>query len=288
MAIELIQVPWDTARRGVRMGAGPGAIVSAGAVERLRAHGPVHQTVIGADPLFEAEIATGFELAGSVAHAVRMARGRGALPIVLAGNCLTAAGVVAALPKSGTGVVWLDAHADLNTPDTTTSGFLDGMALSVVLGNCWGPMARRIDGFSPVDDRNVMLVGARDLDPGEQAYLDGSEILTLSTAAARDRTEVSWRLATLASRVQRVYLHVDLDVHDPFLAGHANSYAAAHGLRADEVQAFVRQLASRIPIAAAALTAYDPSADRDGRMLANALDLLDLIAQSAVQSPSAE
>jgi arginase len=280
MSIDLILVPWDTARREVRMGAGPDAIVAAGAAERLRAHGPVRETVVGVEPEFAAEIATGFDLARATAFAVRTALGRGSLPVVLAGNCLTSLGILAALPTPGTGVVWLDAHGDLNTPETTASGFLDGMALSVALGRCWEGMARRIDGFEPMPPENVLLVGARDLDPAEREYLDRARILVLTPDAARDRHERAWRLAALASRVSRIYLHVDLDVHDPS-AGRANSYAAPGGLDADEVRALVREAALHLPIAAAALTAYDPSCDADGRMLSTALDLLDVIVESA-------
>jgi arginase len=279
MAIDLIRVPWDTARRGVRMGAGPDAIVAAGAAERLRAYGPVRETVVGVEPEFAAEIATGFDLARATAFAVRTACGRGSLPIVLAGNCLTSLGILAALPSPGTGIVWLDAHGDLNTPETTTSGFLDGMALSVAVGRCWQEMARQIDGFEPVPPENVLLAGVRDLGPGERAFLDRSRILVLTPDAVRDRHETAWRLAALAGRVRQIYVHVDLDVHDPSV-GHANGYAAPGGLSADEVRALVRE-AQRIPIAAAALTAYDPSADADGRMLSTALDLLDVIAASA-------
>ena len=79
--------------------------------------------------------------------------------------------------------------------------------------------------------RVFLTVGARDLDPAETEFLDRSRILALSPDAARDPAEVAWRLDALAGRVQRVYLHVDLDVHDPN-AGRANTFQPRAGLTA--------------------------------------------------------
>ncbi len=281
MLIDLIQVPFDSGHRGLRMGAGPGHILAGGAVERLRAAGAtVRETAVGLEAGFTAEVAGAFDLARATAFAVRVARGRGSLPIVLAGNCFSAVGAVAALPHPGTGVVWLDAHGDLNTPETTTSGMVDGMALSTVLGRCWTGMTGKIDGFAPVAEENVLLAGARDLDDAERYYLERSRILIAGPDTLRGRHGIAQRLDALAGRVEGVYLHVDLDVHDAD-QGRANSFAGTGGLTAGEVRALVREVASRIPVVAAAITAYDPAADDDGRMLPIALDLLQTLAETA-------
>jgi len=281
MPIDLITVPYDSGHRGARMGAGPLRFLEAGAADRLRAAGStVRETMVGVEPELPTEIAVAFDLARATAFAVRTALGRGSFPLVLAGNCITSLGVMAALSAEATGIVWLDAHGDLNTPETSASGMLDGMALSTVLGRCWTAMAARVDGFVPVPEEHVLLVGARDLDEPEQYYLDRSRILALRPDAARDRHERAWRLDALAGRVKRVYLHVDLDVHDP-ADGRANTFQPAGGLTADEVRGFVRTIASRIPIAAASITAYDPAVDADGRMLGVGLELMELIAELA-------
>lgn len=281
MLIDLIQVPYDSGHRDARMGAGPGHLVANGAIERLRQAGAdVRETAIGLEPGFSAEVRAAFDLARATAFAVRVARGRGSLPIVLAGNCFSAVGTLAALPHPGTGVVWLDAHADLNTPETTTSGMVDGTALSTVLGRCWTGLTGRVDGFAPVPEEHVLLVGARDLDPPEQYYLERSRVLVAGPASVRARTALAERLDALASRVEGVYLHVDMDVLDP-AEGRANPFAAPGGLSADDVIALIGEVAARVPITAAAITAYDPSFDEDGRMLAVALDLLQAIAETA-------
>ena len=280
MPVDLITVPYDSALRGERMGAGPLHFLANGAAERLRAVAEsVRETGVEAAPGFRAEIATAFDLARATAFAVRAARGHGGFPLVLAGNCITAAGVLASLPAETTGIVWLDAHGDLNTPETTRSGFLDGMALSVALGRCWEALAGTVDGFSPITEEKVLLVGARDLDPAEREYLERSRVHHLSPDAVRGNA-LADALDALAGRVQQVYLHVDLDVHDPS-EGAANAFAAPGGLTASEVRRVAGEVAARIPIAAASITAYDPTHDADGRMLEIGLTLMETIAELA-------
>ncbi|HET7232560.1 MAG TPA: arginase family protein [Longimicrobium sp.] len=288
MLIDLIQVPYDSGHRNARMGAGPGHLVANGAIGRLREAGAeVRETAIGLEPGFSAEVRATFDLARATAFAVRVARGRGSLPVVLAGNCISAVGTLAALPHPGTGVVWLDAHGDLNTPETTTSGMVDGTALSTVLGRCWTALAGRVDGFTAVPEEHVLLAGARDLDPPEQYYLERSRVLVAGPSTVHDRAALAERLDALASRVDGVYLHVDMDVHDP-AEGRANAFAAPGGLSAEEVRWLIREVAARVPIRAAALTAYDPAYDEDGRVLAIALDLLEAIAETAADRDSGE
>jgi arginase len=95
-----------------------------------------------------AEIRTAFELNRVVAERVRDAREAHALPVVLAGNCMTAVGTLAGL--GGTpAVLWFDAHGDFNTPETTASGFLDGMALAMLTGRCWANLTRTVHCFQP-------------------------------------------------------------------------------------------------------------------------------------------
>src|SRR5215208_6459379 len=151
MNIDVLLVPYDSARRGERMGAGPEALVEGGLLAQLEGHGhDVRRTVV--EPAlgsWRAEIRTTFELAAALAIAIRATCTAGRFPIILAGNCSAALGVGAALPAN-TPVLWMDAHADFNTPETTVGGFLDGMALAVLTGRCWRRLAEQIPGFVPV------------------------------------------------------------------------------------------------------------------------------------------
>ena len=284
MPVDLITVPYDTARRGKRMGAGPEHFLENGAAKRLRAvAGRVRETSVGADRHFPAEVHTSFELARGIALAVRAAPGHGALPLVLAGNCIASLGVLGGVETEGLGIVWLDAHGDLHTPETTTSGMLDGMALATATGRCWSALAASVDGFAPVPDDRVLLVGGNALDGPELRLLEGSPMLHASPSQVRGRgtgRPLADLLDALAGRVRRVYLHVDLDVHDPS-EGKANEFWAPAGLTADEVRGVVREVAARVPIAGASITAYDPSFDPEGRMLETGLGLMELIAELA-------
>lgn len=272
MDVQLLTVPYDSGARGIHMGAGPGRLLDMGLAEHLGAGG--HQVHIGtveipASPI-QAEIATAFALSRALSGRVRDAVRAERLPLVLTGNCFAALGAVAGL-DAATGVFWFDAHGDFNTPETTTGGFLDGMALAIVTGRCWRRLARNVAGFTPVPEEDVLLLGVRDLDPPEAALLEESDVRVLSPG------EVSGSLPELAdeisSRVRQGYLHLDLDVVDP-RDGRANRFAAPDGIPLAPLENVLSDLARRVPLGAVTLSAYDPEADEDDRAGTAALRLL--------------
>ena len=285
--LTLIHLPYDSGHHGTRMGRGPLHFRERGATDRLRAAGhDVVASLIDAATPFPTEVGTTFALQHSLADAVRTSIDRERFPLVLAGNCSSALGTVsgvrAAAPNdaSPVGVIWLDAHADFNTPETTTSGFLDGMALAALAGRCWHGMTAAIPGFQPVCDAHVVLVGARDIDAAEERLLAESRVTRVAAArlqAAGAESALGDALTRLAARgVTRVYLHIDLDVHEPAEA-QANHYAVPGGLSPSTVRSVVQCVADRFTIVAAALTAYDPSCDTDDRMLEAGCRLMDAI-----------
>src|SRR2546423_13798265 len=103
--------------------------------------------------------------------AVRETREASRFPIVLAGNCNTAVGTLAGLGAESTGVAWFDAHGDFNTPETTTSGFLDGTAVAIITGRCWTQLACTVPEFAPIADERVCLIGTREVDALERDLL---------------------------------------------------------------------------------------------------------------------
>ena len=282
--LTLLSLPYDSGHHAARMGRGPLHLREHGAADRLRAAGhDVVDSIIEVPSPFPTEIGTAFALHRALADAVRAAVTDGRSPLVLAGNCNSALGTVsgvrAATPNdpSPVGVIWLDAHADFNTPETTTSGFLDGMALAALTGRCWRGMTASIPGYHPVSDAHAVLVGARDIDVAEEELLSQSRVMRVEAShlrAAGADAALRDTLTELARRgVSRVYLHIDLDVHDPADA-QANQYAAAGGLSPATVRDLVGVVAARFEIAAAALTAYDPVFDTEGRMLEAGLALI--------------
>ena len=105
-----------------------------------------------------------------VADAVAGAAERGVRPAVLSGDCSTALGTMAGLQRAGidAGIVWLDAHGDVQTLETTASGYLPGMSLRFLVGYRPELIAVQL-GLRPVPEHRVVLVDARDLDPPEAA-----------------------------------------------------------------------------------------------------------------------
>ena len=284
-----ILVPYDSGHRGARMGRGPLHVRDRGAIDRLRTSGlDVVESVIEAPDSFPTEIGTSFALHRALAGSVGATVANGDFPLILAGNCGsslgTVSGVRAATPnaESDIGVIWLDAHADYNTPDTTASGFLDGTALATLTGQCWQALAASIPGFRPVSDAHVVLVGARDLDPAEETALARSHVARVEAArmqTAGAHAALDDALSALGRHVSRVYLHIDLDVHEPAEA-QANQYAVPGGLSPSTVRELVRVVAGRFSIIAAGLTAYDPAYDADDRMLEAVSKLTLEIAES--------
>src|SRR6185503_13273954 len=283
MEIQLLAVPYDSGNRGVRMGAGPEALLTAGLQQALRAAGhTVHVKIAELPPhSWNAEIQTGFELMRMLSSAVRDARAANRFPIVLAGNCNTAIGTVAGLGADSTGIVWFDAHADFNTPETTTSGFLDGTALAILTGRCWTQLAATVPDFQPVADQRVCLVGTRDIDSLEGGLLDESGVEVVSPRQIRSTLRQS--LTSINEHVENAYVHLDLDVLDSGVAA-ANKFAVSGGLTLGDMDYALSEIAQTLRITGVALTAYDPAEDSDGAAAAAAIRLLCAAATLADQS----
>lgn len=265
------------------MGRGPKHLVDNGLKERLRAGGhEVRTEVIEDEDWFLTEIATAFELHRLVADQVRQARELGELPLVLSGNCNTSSvGALAGLSAEESGVVWFDAHADFNTPETTTSGFLDGMGLSIAVGACWKAMAETIPGFRPIPEANVTHIGARDLDPPERERLERSGVTVVEAGLIEERgmqDALREALDALRDRVRGVYVHLDLDVLDADLVAPANGFAKPGGLTTEQVVKALQIIRARFALAAAGIASYDPAYDEGGRVLRAGLEFAEVLA----------
>lgn len=288
--IHVLSVPYDSGRRGFRLGRGPEHLIQHGLIERLseRGHRVELFDVLIDDSSVPSDIGSAIAIDRQVAERVRSAVSQKAFPLVLAGNCSTAVGTVAGIGSERAGVVWFDSHGDLNTPDTTTSGFLDGMALSMVAGRCWSGMTLSVPGWVPVPEDRIALIGARDFDPPEETFLRFSAMAHISPEAIRTQgvdAAVAPVLGDLANRVGGFYVHMDLDVVDPEEAS-VNEYQAPGGLDLEAVARAVHLTASYRPIVAAALTAYDPASGDDDRALRAALSLTDVLVDATARAGS--
>lgn len=265
--LSLISMPYHAGRPEVGMGLGPKALLERyGLAEALG--DDVEVEVVTLSDGGRPEIAR-TSSSRRLAERVSAARAAGRLPLVVAGNCNSCLGTAAGLgPRRGLGVVWFDAHGDFDTPKDNRSGFLDVMALSTLTGACWEALRRSIPGFREIAEQDVILVGVRDLEPHQHARIEGSRVQALFGDAIRwssveDVLEPA--LTDLRARAETVYLHVDLDVLDPS-EGRANEYAAPGGLSLAELERSIRLVGSRVRVAGAAMTAYDPGCDPTGRV----------------------
>jgi arginase len=164
-------------------------------------------------------------------------------------------------------VVWLDAHADLNTPESSPSGHFHGMVLRTLLGA--GPPAL-VDALPRVlAPTQIVLAGARDLDRDEVTFVSNAAISLLTPPDVVVPDRVAGRIR--AAGLTRAYVHLDLDVLDP--AEFPDSLVSTPGgLSADNVVAVIRDLAAQFDVVGFSVVEFRPrSADgltRLGQLLA--------------------
>lgn len=270
MKIRIIQVPYDCGYKDTRQGLAPDYFIKHGLVEKFAHAG--HQadvSRIDTQSEFTMEVGTAFELNRLLSREVGSAVREGAFPLVLAGNCNSCLGNIAGINPDRLGVVWFDAHGEYNTPETTLSGFLDGMPLATATGRCWQAAARTIPGFAPVKEPNVILVGARDLDDEEQRQLEQSEINLIRSEGLDDSEilkSVETALLRLREHVSGIYLHIDMDAFE-IGEGAANHYGATGGLSVPLIEDAIGRVKSYFDLKSATIASFDPACDTKGKFL---------------------
>jgi len=232
--IRIIGVPMDlgASRRGVDMG--PSALRVAGLQSRLKQLGRQVEDIGNIDVRQPEERPYGEkkaryleeigEACKSIAEIVRKALDEDLMPLVLGGDhsiaAGTAAGVAAHFHKAGkrAGLIWLDAHADMNTPETSPSGNVHGMPLASIMG--YGPAElTELGGVKPmIESRNVALVGVRELDAKERRLIkeSGVHIFTMRDVDERGMREVmADALRFAGDETAGIAVSLDMDFVDP-------------------------------------------------------------------------
>jgi arginase len=180
----------------------------------------------------------------------------GRFSVLVAGDCSIAATTLPAVVRHvpDVHVVWLDAHGDFNTPDTTPSGFLGGMCLAAACGRWDAELAD-----AAVDPARVVLCGVRDLDGQEQVLLETSGVRTV-------------RPSRLAAELdgETVYVHLDVDVLDPSVL--PAQFPAHGGLSDGGLRTLLGELASVATVVGVEITAFEaPAEDGERAALAETL-----------------
>jgi arginase len=229
--VEIVGAPLDlgAARRGVDMG--PSAIRYAGLAEKIESLG-IEVTDRGNVTAELPEIATVSDkrarylpeilaACSQIAARVQSVAAEGRMPLVLGGDHSIAMGTLAGLHAAHGegGVLWADAHGDMNRPGTSPSGNVHGMPLAAALGAC-GFTLDGFDGPPWVDPSRVALVGIRSLDPGEKALVKdkGIAVFTIADIDRRGVPEVMREALDVVRGPGFVHLSLDVDVCDPEIA----------------------------------------------------------------------
>jgi arginase len=223
---------------------------------------------------------------GDFARIVAQNERDGYFTVGLYATCPSMPGMIAGLQHSGPdgkllriGMLWLDAHPDFNTPETTRSGSMGGMPVAIATGRALKNLRLDATLDPPLRDEDVVMGGVRLTDPLEQDLLDHSKIQQLSVSDIRQITPAVWRqLDRLNAQVDKLYIHIDMDVLDPReVSMHVNKVQG--GPSSEELALLLRQIFARYPKATAVGLATIPASDPGGlsiaavnRMIVGAVD----------------
>src|SRR5256886_1894606 len=226
--IALVKMPYVGERNVPDTSRGPDYLEQGGIQKLLEAQGvqtqPVSTTALTADE--EKAYGSWNKLAlasGDLAKLVSEERRSGYLPVGLLANCNGILGMLSGLQHSGpgakplrVGMVFIDAHGDFNTPETTLSGMLGGMPVAIAAGQCLTRMRMKAGLEPALPTRHIVEACVRDTDPLEQELLDRSEIQQLTLEDVRTRSANLHReMKRLSELTDVIYVHVDMDGLDP-------------------------------------------------------------------------
>lgn len=285
MTIRIVTVPYRYDELNDGLGRGPGALIKGGLRTRLKGIG-----IATGEPL-EAELAdeerTGGSLAVNIGRlgastASHVAEGAqaGERVLVLAGDDTAAIGVISGLQQAygveaSIGVIWLDAHADFNTPETSFSGILAGMPVAILAGLA-GPLWRDAAQLkAPVSTDRILIAGVREMDEREEVLLRSTDTRVLTADEVRAGTMFENAVDRFTRNIDHIALHIDLDLLDPSLVPSAST-PSPNGLTIKQAARMIRYVLATGKTAVVTLTSLNPGAGARGeRSLQSALDLLE-------------
>jgi arginase len=175
--------------------------------------------------------------------------------LTVGGDCgIALAPIAHAISRApGLAVVWIDAHPDLNSPESSASGAFSGMVLRAVLGDGEPALAIAAGTIPP---SRVIVAGARSFDEAELEAIDALGITTVTVDALRDPDALA--AAVRATGADAVYIHVDVDALDPAeLAG--NAHPEPFGVTVSELTAAIARVRADVPLVGASLAGYSPA-----------------------------
>lgn len=244
MNMWIVVVPYRYDERDEGLGLGPQSLLDAGLLDALESRGiEVQGTAVAELPEDEREdgrVAVNIgRLGAQLGKHVAEGRQQGDAVLVLAGDDTASVGVISGLQRARgaghkVGIVWLDAHGDFNTPETSVSNILAGMPLAILAGLA-GPLWREAAMLAAVMPTDRMLIaGVRELDDAEAQLIRSTNVTLLRHAETVSGELFREAVERLAERVDEMYVHVDLDVLDPSLVP-SSSTPSPHGMSIEQL-----------------------------------------------------
>jgi arginase len=181
----------------------------------------------------------------AVYQAGRLAREQGEIPLFIGGDHTLAIGSIGGVTHGEpAGVIWIDAHADFNTPQTTITGNIHGMTLAVLLGDGYPELVDIGRPGPKLVPGDVVMIGLRELDPGEKARLrkSGITVYTMRDIDERGIGSVTREALIRLEHRDRLHVSLDMDSIDP-LAGPGVGTRAPGGLGCREAQLLMEIIA---------------------------------------------
>jgi arginase len=255
--------------------AADGPAVLSAALAEAGSRVPVRRVAV--PPLHGDRRAASIEVGGRVGDLVRVSIARGDVPLVFAGSCDVAPGVLAGIGDAGVGVVWIDAHGDFNTPESSVSGFWPGMTLAVVVGDCGQDVWSKLN-WRPVAPQRVALVGVRSLSPAQEARrLQQSAVRVVRWRDGLPEADLETVLDRLRAGVERVYVHLDLDALDPAVGSGVVDPPVPGGLSEQQLVEVLGTVGDRFAVLAATIATFTPSKDNGSTLSAACAAIRTLI-----------
>ncbi len=226
--VALVKQPYHGSRNVSELSRNPDYLEEGGIAQLLSESGyslpPTH--TVGLTPEEAREYGEWHRLGlanGHLAEYVAENERSGHVTIGLLANCNALIGMLGGLQDSGPpettrtiGLVWVDAHGDFNTPETTLSGMLGGMPVAVSAGLALDRLRRESHLDPAISTEHIVMVGVRDTDPEEQELIEKHQLAMISTQDVRDVSDaLHSEMARLSSEVDLIYVHIDMDVLDP-------------------------------------------------------------------------
>jgi len=283
--IALLGAPTSAAAMSAGHEGAPAALRAAGLIDRLTSIG-YSVTDLGDDPqqLYQPDeesprarnIPRAIAALEALKPRVEQAVKSGALPLILSGDCSVVLATIAGVRRyfRHVGLVYMDRDADLNTPATTSSGCVDGMVISHVVGRGAAELVRFWSEPPLVREPDVALFGVARLDPAEEDVLNRTP-LRRYLAADVQRMGAAAAAQTALDRIHmdghEFVLHFDVDVIADF---QATNNPGSGGLRLDEVREALEVFATKKHLAAIDVSAYNPAKDPDGTGAKLVVDLI--------------